>query len=166
MLWQLPLLFAAIYYFLGLIDYTLLDIKDHPGIVSDLFVLEKDSVPVSFWLVPLRAIYFSIVTMTTLGFGDMYANAHSLFRGLVGHLLLILQVILGYVLLGALVTRFAVLFNAEGPAGEFVGEPKKKQGHIARTLHILNLSYHRLKQHVPRRVTEEYEKRWKNIFRR
>jgi hypothetical protein len=29
------------------------------------------------------------------------------------------QVILGYVLLGALVTRFAVLFSAGGPAGKF-----------------------------------------------
>ncbi|UCF42435.1 MAG: hypothetical protein JSV99_07470 [Planctomycetota bacterium] len=29
------------------------------------------------------------------------------------------QVILGYVLLGALVTRFAVLFTAGGPAGKF-----------------------------------------------
>ncbi len=32
---------------------------------------------------------------------------------------LMLQVILGYVLLGALVTRFAVLFTAGGPAGKF-----------------------------------------------
>ena len=63
----------------------------------------------------IRPIYFSIVTMTTLGFGDMYANKGSI----VGHVLLILQVILGYVLLGALVTRFAVLFTAGGPAGKF-----------------------------------------------
>jgi hypothetical protein len=33
-----------------------------------------------------------------------------------------LQVILGYVLLGALVTRFAVLFTAGGPAGRFADE--------------------------------------------
>jgi hypothetical protein len=38
---------------------------------------------------------------------------------LFGHALLALQVILGYVLLGALVTRFAVLFTAGGPAGQF-----------------------------------------------
>ena len=35
----------------------------------------------------------------------------------VGLALLALQVILGYVLLAALVTRFAVLFTAGGPAG-------------------------------------------------
>jgi len=60
--------------------------------------------------------------MTTLGFGDMYANAQSIW----GHILLSLQVILGYVLLGALVTRFAVLFTAGGPAGEFADEKKKE----------------------------------------
>ena len=60
-------------------------------------------------------MYFSIVTMTTLGFGDMYANKGSI----AGQVILALQVILGYVLLGALVTRFAVLFTAGGPAGRF-----------------------------------------------
>ena len=68
-----------------------------------------------------HAIYFSIVTMTTLGFGDISANPESW----LGQLLLILQVLLGYVLLGALVTRFAVLFNAGGPAGQFAEEYKK-----------------------------------------
>jgi len=63
----------------------------------------------------IRPVYFSVVTMTTLGFGDMYANALSV----PGHILLTMQVLLGYVLLGALVTRFAVLFTAGGPAGTF-----------------------------------------------
>ena len=63
----------------------------------------------------LHATYFSIVTMTTLGFGDIAANPKST----LGLLLLMSQVILGYVLLGALVTRFAVLFTAGGPAGRF-----------------------------------------------
>jgi len=62
-----------------------------------------------------HALYFSIVTQTTLGFGDIHANPASPY----GQLLLMLQVILGYVLLGALVTRFAVLFTAGGPAGRF-----------------------------------------------
>ncbi len=113
------LVFAAIYYAWGFIDYYFVGIKDYPGIVSDLFVLEDNQEAVSRWLVPFRAVYFSIVTMTTLGLGDMYANAHSFLRGLLGHTLLALQVILGYVLLGALVTRFAVLFTAGGPAGKF-----------------------------------------------
>ena len=52
-------------------------------------------------------------------------------QSILGHILLTFQVILGYVLLGALVTRFAVLFTAGGPAGKFEDEKKenkKKQG--------------------------------------
>ena len=58
--------------------------------------------------------------MTTLGFGDMFANAQSIW----GHILLTFQVILGYVLFGALITRLAVLFTAGGPAGKFADEEK------------------------------------------
>jgi hypothetical protein len=71
-----------------------------------------------FW----HALYFSVVTMTTLGFGDIAANPNSW----IGQTLLMLQVILGYVLLGALVTRFAVLFTAGGPAGKFANEKEKE----------------------------------------
>jgi hypothetical protein len=67
-----------------------------------------------FW----HALYFSVVTMTTLGFGDIAANPDSW----AGQTLLMIQMILGYVLLGALVTRFAVLFTAGGPAGKFADE--------------------------------------------
>jgi hypothetical protein len=63
----------------------------------------------------LHTLYFSVVTMTTLGFGDIAANPDSQF----GQVLLMLQVLLGYVLLGSLVTRFAVLFTAGAPAGSF-----------------------------------------------
>ncbi len=63
-------------------------------------------------------LYFAALTMTTLGFGDIAANPDSICR----QLRLMLQVILGYVLLGALVTRFAVLFTAGGPAGKFADE--------------------------------------------
>lgn len=65
-----------------------------------------------------HVFYFSVVTMTTLGFGDIAANPDSW----LGQTLLMFQVILGYVLLGALVTRFAVLFTAGGPAGKFADE--------------------------------------------
>lgn len=37
------------------------------------------------------------------------------------------QLILMEVLLGALVTRFAVLFTAGGPAGEFADEKEEKK---------------------------------------
>ncbi len=109
----LALIFANIYYHWGRIA--------PPGIVQYLFV-DRNGIEVQWWLVPLRTLYFSIVTMTTLGFGDMYANAHSVW----GHILLSVQVILGYILLGALVTRFAVLFTAGGPAGKFADEKGKK----------------------------------------
>jgi len=68
----------------------------------------------------VHALYFSVVTMTTLGFGDIAANPDSW----QGQVLLMVQVILGYVLLGALVTRFAVLFTSGGPAGKFAKEEK------------------------------------------
>jgi hypothetical protein len=71
----------------------------------------------------VHALYFSVVTMTTLGFGDIAANPDNW----KGQALLMVQVILGYVLLGALVTRFAVLFTAGGPAGKFAPTKKRKR---------------------------------------
>ncbi len=107
--------FAAIYLLFAYIS--------PPGIVSNLSVIENTNQIVTGWLLLVRAVYFSVVTMTTLGFGDMYANPQSIF----GHILLTFQVILGYVLLGALVTRFAVLFTAGGPAGKFEDEKKENK---------------------------------------
>jgi len=88
-------LFAAIY-------------ANFPGFVSGLNVKPHEPLWHYGWLLIIRPIYFSIVTMTTLGFGDMYAEKGSI----AGHILLIAQVLLGYVLLGALVTRFGVLFKS------------------------------------------------------
>ena len=114
----LALFFAALYYILSLVA--------PPGVVSSLVEGKEGLVPP--WLVPFRAIYFSIVTMTTLGFGDMHANC----RSLLGHLLLTIQVILGYVLLGALVTRLAVLFTADGPAGSYTPMDKETKELLAK----------------------------------
>ena len=93
-----------------------------PGIVSKLIVQPEigEAVWHYFGRALIRPVYFSIVTMTTLGFGDMYANKGSI----AGHVILAVQVILGYVLLGALITRFAVLFTAGGPAGRFAESGK------------------------------------------
>lgn len=86
-----------------------------PGLVKGLHVEPHTPLWHYLLLLIIRPVYFSIVTMTTLGFGDMYANS----RSLCGHLLLIFQVLLGYLMLAALVTRLAILFTAGGPAGKF-----------------------------------------------
>ena len=103
----LSLLFAAV--------YANLAYWAPPGAVHDLVVEKQGSLLHYGVLVMVRPIYFSVVTMTTLGFGDMHAEKGSI----LGHILLTLQVLLGYVMLGALVTRFAVMFTGGGPAGKF-----------------------------------------------
>ena len=105
-------IFAIIYWICGLVN--------PPGIVNNLIIV--DYYPVPQWMALLRSVYFLVVTMTTLGFGDMYDKP-----GLItGHILLIFQVLSGYVLIAALVTRFAILFMAGGPAGNFINEMKKE----------------------------------------
>lgn len=71
----------------------------------------------------LHAFYFSIVTMTTLGFGDIAANPDSW----LGQTLLMFQVLWGYFLLGALITRLNILFTSGGPAYKFPKKKKKKK---------------------------------------
>ena len=109
----LAFIFAVIYYACALVH--------SPGIVSNLF--EGKEGPVPGWLVPFRAIYFSVVTMTTLGFGDMHAHCQSFW----GHFLLTVQVILGYVLLAALVTRIGVLFTSGVIPGQFKRNRRKPE---------------------------------------
>ena len=122
----LALLFAAV--------YTNWEYWFPPGVVNDLFIESEMPEHISwlscFLVYLFRPIYFSVVTMTTLGFGDMYARAWSW----PGHILLMVQVILGYVLLAALVTRFAVLFTAGGPAGKFVESGKSPDAFVNRGL--------------------------------
>ncbi len=50
------------------------------------------------------SLYFSVVTFTTLGFGDVTQN------GPVGKLVIVVEVILGYVMLGGLIAIFANTF--------------------------------------------------------
>jgi uncharacterized protein YjbI with pentapeptide repeats len=71
----------------------------------------------------VHALYFSVITMTTLGFGDIHANPESC----CGQVLVMIQVLLGYILLGALVTRFAVLFTSGGPAERFPDERRTRE---------------------------------------
>lgn len=74
-------------------------------------VIDFDKINVCDWHLWLRAFYFSIVTMTTLGFGDMCAHECSA----AGYVILIVQVLLGYLFLGALITRPGIMFTASGP---------------------------------------------------
>ncbi len=105
----LAIAFACVYYFV-------------PGLIYDLR-------GTGHWYSDfVRACYFSVVTMTTLGFGDMYADKQSM----AGQILLVFQVIFGYVLLGALVTRLAVLFTSDGPAGSFTPMTKETKELLAK----------------------------------
>jgi hypothetical protein len=83
-----------------------------PELVAGL----EENAPTWYWNLD-RAVYLSIVTMTTLGSGDMFANPNCS----CSYLVISLQVILGYVLLGALITRFAVMFT-----GTYQPEPPLK----------------------------------------
>ena len=87
-----------------------------PFLVADLLPdgLAMSQSPI--WFI-VRCLYFSIVTMTTLGFGDMAANPTSI----MGHIVLCVEVIMGYVMLGALVTRLGILFTGSGPMAEVKG---------------------------------------------
>jgi uncharacterized protein YjbI with pentapeptide repeats len=58
-----------------------------------------------------HTISFSVVTMITLGFGSMNAAPTSL----LGHITVAMQIIAGYVILAALVSRIAIMFDSEGP---------------------------------------------------
>jgi len=124
--------FASIYWLIGLIDWGLVKDDSCWGCVANLF--QVGDIPFS----PLglhgilRTLYFSIVTMTTLGFGDVYGDPNSL----MGYVLLSCQVIMGYVLLGILITRVSVLFMSQEipevpPLAE---EHKKEDAQIKRIL--------------------------------
>ena len=68
--------------------------------------------------------------MTTLGFSGIDANVHDLLRGSFGHVLLTFNVLFGYIFLGALVTRFGILFTGGGPISNLTDESKKKFAEI------------------------------------
>jgi uncharacterized protein YjbI with pentapeptide repeats len=97
--------FSILYYFFGLMGLD---------IVDNLFEYQGQRYKKGLrFEILIRSIYFSIVTMTTLGFGDIHANRNSF----TGQFIVIIQVICGYLLLGALITRLGILFMAGGPAG-------------------------------------------------
>jgi hypothetical protein len=64
--------------------------------------------------------------MTTLGFGDMHAAKTGGWQSYLGYTFLSFQVLLGYFLLGALITRLGILFTSEAPAAESISPIKEK----------------------------------------
>ncbi len=89
-----------------------------PGIINN-FLADENGCVGSPAMGMLRAFYFSIVTMTTLGFGDMHARVNEPW----GHVLLMLQVVAGYFLLGVLVSRVTIAFQTVGPAQPLAKPP-------------------------------------------
>ena len=55
----------------------------------------------------VRALYFSVVTTTTVGFGDISASKTSI----LSNIIILLHVMIGYMLLGALIVRLGILFQ-------------------------------------------------------
>lgn len=78
---------------------------------------------------PIQSMYFSFSTMTTLGFGDMYASHDSI----ISQLLIISQVCYGYILLGSLITILSNLFYSDGPPQGLIKHPKRKNFKITFT---------------------------------
>ncbi len=71
-------------------------------------------------------IFFkSLSSMTTLNFNTEIAGCNFILR----RELLLLQYMMGYVFLGALITRLSILFTAGGPSADFAPEwkPKKEE---------------------------------------
>jgi hypothetical protein len=102
--------FAGLYWFLALPS---LIFPQWQGIIKSLW---QGTGLVGCIQTLIRSIYFSIVTMTTLGFGDMHAAENGFWASVLGNIFLSLQVLLGYFLLGALVTRLGIMFISEAPA--------------------------------------------------
>lgn len=75
----------------------------------------------------MASIYFSVVTMTTLGFGDMHAQDNW-----IAQLMVMTQVLLGYVLLGSLITVLSDLFFSDGPSQRVVPHGKRPRSFVAR----------------------------------
>ncbi len=79
----------------------------------NIFLNSKgEQIELSNWESRIRCFYYSIVTMTTLGFGDIIPKVKSIS----GYIAVSIQVLFGYGLLGALITRIGVLFTSNSPS--------------------------------------------------
>ena len=124
----LVLIFSVIYFIWGWVDYYLVGIKDTPGIVKELFIAPQPEQMSCFYyclMIYFRSICLSVATMFT--FGDItVVNAQFGWKWWFSHFIPILQMVLGYMFLGALITRLAILFTTGGPAGKFTKYEQQK----------------------------------------
>ena len=75
----------------------------------------------------MRSIYVPIETILISSAAAIKAPIPANPDNWCGQVLLMVQVVFGYVLLGALITRLAVLFTGDGPAGRFAKDKKIKR---------------------------------------
>jgi uncharacterized protein YjbI with pentapeptide repeats len=78
-----------------------------PHFTNDLVINQSSN----HFLVLIRSFYFSVIVMTGLGFGEINANPTSY----IGHIVILVQSLMGYILLGAFLVRIGILFQGEFP---------------------------------------------------
>ncbi len=78
-----------------------------PQITNDIILQTAGHPVLNFF----RSLYFSVIIMTGLGFGDIHASGELL----AGHIIMMLQSLMGYILLGAFLVRIGILFQGEFP---------------------------------------------------
>lgn len=93
--------------FLGIASLYALSYVIYPDMTNDDVLKYSPDVG----LVAARALYFSVIVMTGLGFGEIAPNS-SIF---IGHVVVLLQSLTGYILLGAFLVRIGILFQGEFP---------------------------------------------------
>ena len=118
--------------FLAKLFWMASDYGRSPRQVAISFLIVCLSYSLLYWLIPgstsgveggdlsiVQSLYFSVVTMTTLGYGDITANKSSW----LSQALVITHVLFGYVILGALLTVLANLFTSDGPPEGLIKHP-------------------------------------------
>lgn len=78
----------------------------------------------------IRNFYFSIITMSTLGFGDIHPSMNCW----LGQIIVIIQVVYGYILFGSLLTILSNLFNSDGPAKGLVKHKDEDEKTVTYTI--------------------------------
>lgn len=83
----------------------------------------------------IKALYFSTVTLTTVGYGDMYPiNSFA-------QCVVMTQIIMGYFFLGSLITVLSNLFTADAPPKGLIKHPLRKPELLCLTSHIKKIYF-------------------------